>query len=535
MSELYACMCAKEFPAQALLRLRPELRKHPCVVMEGEPPLEQVCSMTRHARALGIARGMTKTEVETFSQAIELARSAQEEAATAAALLECAGAFSPRVEDRSGNGVFLCALDIAGTERLFGPPHMLAKTLLDRMRALGIAACIAVCSNFHAAVALAKGLTRRSPIQAVAAGEESAALAPLPLSVLDLSAQQSEIFALWGIGTLGMLADLPEKELIARMGQDGQRLRQLARGERPHLFRPVEPAFALAERIELDMPVELLDSLLFVIGAMLDQLIARAQNRILALAAISIALNLEGGAMHMRTVRPAVSTNDKQLWIKLLHLELEAHPPQAAILAVVLTGEPGVTGKVQLGLFAPQLPEPSRLDITLARIRALVGEDNVGRAALKDTYAADAFRMDEFRLPSTTSLSQNPLKNARMKTECTCELANSPGREATPTCRFCSSKITLPPRPAQRCLRPPETIRMMLSNNCPTTFVFRDQTWFVDRAYGPWLASGNWWNATRWQAEQWDLAARTRDGALLCCCVFRDALRNEWRMAAIYD
>ena len=76
---------------------------------------------------------------------------------------------------------------------------------------------------------------------------------------------------------------------------------------------------------------------------------------------------------------------------------------------------------------------------------------------------------------------------------------------------------------------------MILNNNCPATFVFRDQTWFVDRACGPWLISGNWWNATRWQSEQWDLAARTRDGALICCCVFRDALRNEWRMAAIYD
>ena len=76
---------------------------------------------------------------------------------------------------------------------------------------------------------------------------------------------------------------------------------------------------------------------------------------------------------------------------------------------------------------------------------------------------------------------------------------------------------------------------MIVENNRPATFVFREQTWFVERAYGPWLASGNWWNATRWQCEQWDVAARGRDGALLCCCVVRDTLRREWRMAAIYD
>lgn len=555
MNELYACVCAKEFPAQALLRLRPELRQRACVVMEGEPPLEQACSMTRRARALGIARGMTKTEVETFPEAIELARSVQEEAATAAALLECAGGFTPRVEEHSGDGIFLCVLDIAGTERLFGPPQKLAQMLLDRMQALGIAACVAVSRNFHAAVALAKGLTRRSPMQVVAEGEESAALAPLPLAVLDLAQQQAEIFALWGIGTLGMLADLPEKELIARMGQDGKRLRQLARGERPHLFQPVEPAFALAERMELDMPVELLDSLLFVIGAMLDQLIVRAQNRILALAAVTVMLGLEGGATHTRTVRPALPSNDKQLWIKLLHLELEAHPPQAAILAVELTAEPGTTSKMQLGLFAPQLPEPSRLDVTLARIRALVGEGNVGRAVLKDTHEADAFRMEEFRLESANSKaakkSQKPaasghdIQEARVSRPAVLATSTPPAmrgsgdpRDSRPGGRRYSFAEELSPplsRPARRCIRTAETIRVIVENGRPATFVFREQTWFVERAYGPWLTSGNWWNATRWQCEQWDVVARGRDGALLCCCVFRDALRNEWRMAALYD
>ena len=66
LAELYACLYAKEFPAQALLRLRPELRDKPCVVMDGEPPLQQVCSLTRKARMLGLARGMTQVEVETF-------------------------------------------------------------------------------------------------------------------------------------------------------------------------------------------------------------------------------------------------------------------------------------------------------------------------------------------------------------------------------------------------------------------------------------------------------------------------------------
>ena len=219
-----------------------------------------------------------------------------------------------------------------------------------------------------------------------------------------------------GIHTLGMLAALPEKELIARIGQDGKRLRQLARGERPHLFQPVGPAFTLAEKMDLDSPVELLESLLFAVGVMLDHLILRAKARILALASMTIALTLDGGGSHTRTVRPALPSTDKQLWIKLLHLDLEAHPPKAAILAIALDAEPGSTSKVQLGLFSPQLPEAACLDVTLACIRAIVGEDCVGRAVLQNTHAPEGFRMEPFTVSFSDSVGiGSPQPRASMR------------------------------------------------------------------------------------------------------------------------
>ena len=41
---------------------------------------------------------------------------------TKAALLEVAGTFSPRVEDRSEDRAFLCGIDIAARRSLFGAP-----------------------------------------------------------------------------------------------------------------------------------------------------------------------------------------------------------------------------------------------------------------------------------------------------------------------------------------------------------------------------------------------------------------------------
>ena len=500
-AELYACLYAKEFPAQALLRLRTELRDNPCVVMEGEPPLEQVCSLTRKARSIGLARGMTRVEVETFPAVMVLARLQKEEAATKAVLLECAGGFSPRVEDKSEDAAFICVIDITGTGGLFGPPESLARNLLTRVRSLGITACIAVSHNFHAAISLAKGLSPRTPVRVIPMGEEAAALASLPLAVLDTTAEQADTFGLWGIGTLGMLAALPEKELIARMGQAGKRLRQLARGEMPHLFQPVEPAFTLEEHMELDSPVELLDALLFVINDMLEQLILRAKARVLALACVNITLTLEGGTIHTRTVRPSLPTNEKQIWIKLLHLDLEGHPPQAAILALTLEAEPGSTSKVQLGLFSPQLPEPSRLDVTLARIRGLVGEENVGRPVLKDTYQPGGFSMEPFTVPSGPS-SVIPASQSRS---------------------------------AMRKMRPAYPVAVTVQGQRPKAFFFRQKHYVVEHIYGPWLISGDWWQPSLWGFEQWDLVARAQDRTLLCCCLVRDRIEDCWQMAGLYD
>jgi protein ImuB len=417
---------------------------------------------------------------------------------------------------------FAAILDIAGTEKLLGPPLQLAKKLLAALRTLGLHAVIVVSANIEAALCLARSLGPRtsasipSPLSGwstavIPTGEEATALAPLPLSVLHLTSDNAETLTRWGIFTLGALAALPENELIARLGQPGRHLRQLARGQAPHLLVPALPPLLFEERTELDAPVELLDSLLFVLGVLLDHLIARAAAQILALAAVTVTLSLDGGSTHTRThsrtVRPVLPGNDRRLWLRLLHLDLQAHPPSAPILAVTVTADPGATSKVQLGLFTPQLPEPDRLDVTLARIRSLVGDHRVGRAVLEDTHRPDAFRMEPFTIPETTTATL-PVPQSQAHA-------------------------------ARRRLRPPESIAVTLRERRPTSFVFRNQRYTVERAWGPWFFSGNWWGIECWSIEKWDLVARTDSGAILSCAIARNPLRpatlNDWRLEELYD
>ncbi|MGC1460824.1 MAG: DNA polymerase Y family protein [Terracidiphilus sp.] len=502
--QLYACVHAAEFPSQALLRLRPDLQALPVAVLEGRAPLEQVCSMNRNARLQGVATGMTRLEAEALaSQNGELCllpRSLESEAAARTVLLECAANFSPRIENasRDASQETACAfvLDIAGTERLFGPPRALAERLRNALKAAGFRVSIAVSANFHAARILAaasRGIT------AIQAGEEAQALANLPVALLEIPQDHAETLAIWGIRTLGELAALPEVDLIARLGQSASTWRDLALGAQAHAFRPMEAAFSLCEFCEFETPVEQMDSLLFVGARMVDSLSLRAATRAMSLALVTVDLELEGKRAHRLTIRPALPSIDRKFLLKLLQLEIAAHPPPAAVLALTLTAEAGQSSKVQLGLFAPQTPEPSRLDVTIARLKAIAGEDRVGSPVLEDSHRAGSFRMTSFT-------AENP------------PVEEHKGQ----------------PRMALRRLRPPLAVRVALNAGQPVLFHDDRQSYKIATSFGPWRSSGCWWLMDGWDSDEWDVLAESQ-GAPVACVLVMDRSKHEWRLEAFYD
>lgn len=495
--ELYLCVHAAEFPAQALVRLRSELQAEPVAVLEGRPPMEAICALNRQARQKGAAWGMTRLEAEGIAGLQLLRRSIESEEAARAVLLECVAQFSPRIEDASQGTACSRVLDIAGTGLLFGPPETLAQRLRVALTSTGFHTSMAVSANLHTArlkAAASRGVT------IIPEGEEAIALSRLSLSVLDLAPDHAETFAAWGIRTLGELAALPEVDLIARLGQQARHWRDLARGVLPHTFQPIEPEFTLKEFCEFETPVEQVDSLLFVGTRMLDCLVARVTSRALSLASLAIQMELEGGCMHLGSIRPALASTDRKFLLKLLQLEFAAHPPQAAVLSFTLTAEAGQSSKVQLGLFAPQMPEPSRLDVTIARLKAIAGEDRVGSPVLEDTHRLGSFRMENFAVSASSGTA---------KTES--------------------------PRMALRKLRPPMPVSVVLHANKPTRFRNFEHNYEVTAAYGPWRTSGCWWSTEGWDAEEWDVLATTQDRASVACLLTRDCSQNTWHLVAFYD
>ena len=497
---LYVCVHVQEFATQALTRMRSELTNLPVVVLVGDPPLEAVCSVNAHARCLGIVAGMTRAELDSFPGVTILRRSGTEESGARAALLEAAGAFTPRVEvQECSDTALVMVLDMTGTTLIFGPALHSVNRIAHALGVLRFVIQLAASTNFNTAVCIARS-ARKEPV-IVPARTEAEHLRHLPISALNPTPEQADTLALWGLRTLGELAALPEVELVVRMGQEGKRLRLLARGEHPHLMVPEELLFTLEEFFTFDAPVELMESLLFALCSMLDQLLARAQNRAFALASVTVKLGLDGGGEHERTIKPALPVMQREVLLKLLHLDLQAHPPPAGVMSIFAHAEPGDRSKVQLGLFAPQLPEPMRLDVTLARIAAVVGEGRVGRATLRDTHNPDSFVMERFVVPTST-----------------------PGRDGTKR-----RAVAL-----RRC-RPPVTLSVRHEGCHFVSFFLRGKRYTVCEAYGPWRGSGDWWTPEVWSREEWDVRAVAQTDETLLCVITHDLLGHHWQLAALYD
>ena len=500
---MYAALHVPDFYVQAVALQKPELRKRAVALLDGEPPLETVFATNRQARALGIQDGMSRLQAESFTGATIIRRAPECEDEALAILHTAACFFSPRIEAVAAHpGAYV--LDIEGMGSLFGDAAQLANRLRQKIMAAGFLANVSVSRNFHASVCLARG---RAGVSIVPPEDEAKALGSLPLQVLDPEPEQAETFASWGIRSCAELAALPEIDLIARTGQAGKRLHALARGEWPHLMIPIETSFesGLVEKIELDHPVELLEPLLFLLARMIDRLLVKVLSHSRAIASLEVILKLDRDTeghfhTHRRAVRPALPLQDSRTLLKLLQLDLEAHPPNAAIVALELHAQSAKPHRAQHGLFLPQAPEPARLEVMLARLRKLLGEGRVGSPELLDENRPDAFRMTAFSPP--------PPKLLQMQS------ASIPA--------------------ALRVFRPPQAIGVALNGASPTRVFWNGQRYTVAQLTGPWRLSGRWWSEANWSREEWD-AKLASENTEQICRIARDPGSNCWYVQGIYD
>ncbi|MDR3747345.1 MAG: hypothetical protein P4M04_04180 [Acidobacteriota bacterium] len=486
-------------------------------------------------------------------------RSAEQETSAHSALLDVAHAFTPRAEDTAAGTLLL---DLDGLERLYGAPAKMACDLAARVSAVGLEGNIAVAANADAAMHAARGF---SGVTVVPVGREAQRLGALPLHVLlnafDISSQKKtsseeerkklreqvlDTLERWGVRDFRTLALLPDHALASRLGETGTRLQRMARGASTRTLVLCEPAARFEEAMELESPLETLEPLSFVFNRLLEQLCARLEARALAVQELGLRLQLErqvadeeslsadeltGGAgrpaLFQRRLRLPVAMRDAKVFLKLLQLELAAHPPGAPVIKAWISAEPAPPRSAQRGLFLPITPEAEKLEITLERIHGVVGERRAGIARLLDTHRRDRFAIERF----------TAAEEARQEISTTL------------------SDIKEQPCLALRIFRPAWQLQVRISEGRPVKLAATVQAkdcpaldGKVVWSAGPWRSSGDWWaengkdassgkeSAGGWDREEWDVAlAREDSSAVALYRIYRDLASGQWFADASYD
>lgn len=525
----FACLFVPDFPVQAVVRLEPELRNKAVGIWAGVAPLTKVFAANPAARALGAEPGITKMQAEVFDGITWRWRSLAQEKVAHAALFDCAWSISPRVEDAAKESEEelhdAVVMDIAGCERLFGSPEKIARDLTRVASEVGLDVHVAIAGNPAAAIRAAQGFPG---ITVIPQGEEASWMGALTLQALRIPLELEETLHRWGIRTCAEFAALPEVAVVERLGQEGLRWQKLAQGAdlQPLIAREFPDQFE--ECMEMDAPVELLEPLLFILNRLLEQICARLRMHILVAGEIKVTLEMqrpdsrgkdshsEEPLQHVRTIRLPVPARDGKFLLRLLQLDLEAHPPGAPVTRVVVQAVPAMARSRQLGLFLPLSPDPRALEITLAKIQNTVGEGCVGSPVLLDTYRPNAFRQEKFSLPEA-ALAHSAPKHTSMNTA------------------------------AMRIYRPPLRANVDIREGKPARVSCEGVQRQVLAFAGPWRTKGEWWSETAWARDEWDVQMRplhpsmppekeiTAEQETAVYRIYKDLHRKQWFVEGIYD
>jgi protein ImuB len=534
-----ACVWVPRFSTAALLRSEPALRDGPVAVLQGGAPASLVLDVSAEAAEAGVRPGAPEAEAVARCPAIALRAACPErDRAAHEALLAVGLGTSPRVEDGGPGTLFI---DLEGLATLFGTEAQIAERLWQQARAIGLPAHVAVAGSRAAARAAAR---LAGAVTVVPDGDDRAVLAEVPLALLDLPPDVAQAFGRWGLRTLGDIAALPRNGLAARLGTRGLAAQDLARGVDAAPFRLYIPPPFYQEIQGLEWEIGTLDGLAAVASGLIERLTARLRARQLATDQLHLLLGLADRRRHERLIELAYPMDELRPILALLCMDLEAHPPGAAVVHVALSARPVDVTAEQASFERPPGPGARELAAVLARLTTLVGTANLGSPVLVDSHRPDAFVVRAFLQSGGESSGLRAFSDSSARLASGSPRTATAPSEASPRTRqVAPAKPALerpssdaPARPgstvlALRRLRPPLPVQVEVHAERPVRVAGRGLVGEVVACAGPWRTSGEWWRPEPWAYEEWDVALSDRT----VCRLTRDEAARRWVVSGIYD
>jgi len=351
------------------------------------------------ARALGVRRGMPLGSAHRLApEATFLDAEPEADRAELEAAFERLTAFSPAVAGTSepADVAFgLLEAQVDGLAGLWGPEPVMVERIAAALEEPLAGNPRAGIAGTRFAATVAALAAQPGALVSVPPGAEAEFLAPLPASLLTPDADIRARLRRFGLRRIGQVAALAASALVARFGEEGERIGLRSQGIEIEPFRPRRAP----ERLVLGLPIEPAVAELEAIRFVLRRLAIALGESLAArgLAAERGRLRLELDLAFARKGTPAElavetrfpePTADPEAIERLLLARLEREPPPAAVarLELELTGASAAAGQ-QLPLFVPQALHGARLAWQLARLALTYGDDRVRRIELLDPEA----------------------------------------------------------------------------------------------------------------------------------------------------
>jgi protein ImuB len=494
-SSLHAALWIERFQLQAVLRAHAPVTRGTVIGLLDAEPAEtardakvRLLHASHAAQRHGVHAGMTASQAQArCPRILFLHRDANEENRAQQDLLDCAALWTP---DYEATAPGMCVLDLSRARDIAGRKEECGRRMHEHLAERRLHARVGFAGNAGLALLAAHA---GDPVLVLRENTDDAEqfLARLPVEALRPAPDVAEALRLWGIRTLGQFAKLPRQGVATRLGAEGLLLHDLARGGSDRLLRLVRPPVEYREEVELEHGIESLEPLLFLLRRALDKLCAELSGAWLVAAALRLTLRFADQSEHHRELRAAEPTRDADLLLRMLQTHLDGFTAAAPAIAFALQLQPAPPAASQGQLFERGLRDPNRFAETLAQLEALLGAGRAGRVRLLPSRKPESFTVGNF----LDAASRNLLVHSH-------------------------DRLPL------RLLRPAPPAGVFISGGRPVAVQANGTVFHVAGADGPWLLSGDWWDADAWTREVWEL---TDDHGL-----HRIARHNgAWRLDAV--
>ncbi len=302
-------------------------------------------------------------------------------------LVSVAQAFAYNIELLDDAVLF----DLTGTENLFGTRAQTAEKICDELKLKNLSGNVSIAPNAASALLYARNQRGVSIVTDTKSN--------LPLDTLGIDEDTLGVFHALGLKTADDLKRISEDDLVARYGLDFRDAIDLAKNDGNYILTPNLKENKVTWATNFDFAVSDFERLIFILSNGLGKILEQTAYFGFSTECLEIELGLDDKTTRSFEIKLSFPTLDKKFWLTIINLRIADNAPASEIVSIRLVSHFSRARSVQRGLFSSTKPEPENLQLTVDKLKNLLGKENVGVPVLLERRLPKPFALDAEALP----------------------------------------------------------------------------------------------------------------------------------------